>query len=57
MDLDDKVSFISGSTFTVMMTAPLYELGMALLLGLVGGFGGVLGKHIYYKLRDWWVKK
>lgn len=50
--LDTKISFISGTTFTVLMTAPLYELWFALLLGLVGGFGGVIGKHIFYSLRD-----
>ena len=50
MGLDNKISFISGFTLTSLWTMPLYELSMALLLGLVGGIGGVLGKWISYKL-------
>ena len=49
MHLDNKISFISGFTLTSLWTMPLYELSMALLLGLVGGIGGVLGKWIIYK--------
>ena len=30
----------------------LYEIGMALFLGIIGGIGGMLGKELYY-----WVKK
>lgn len=55
MDLDNKISFISGFSLTTLWTMPLYELSMALLLGLVGGIGGVLGKWIIYKLG--WFKK
>ena len=54
--LDTKISFLSGTTFTLIMTAPLYELWFALLLGLVGGFGGVLGKHIFYKAKEFYNK-
>lgn len=50
--LDTKISFLSGTTFTVLMTAPLYELWFALLLGLVGGFGGVVGKEVFYFIRE-----
>lgn len=50
--LDTKISFLSGTTFTLFMTAPLYELWFALLLGLVGGFGGVVGKEVFYFLRE-----
>jgi hypothetical protein len=55
MGLDNKISFISGFTLTSLWTMPLYELGMALLLGLVGGIGGVVGKWIVYKTG--WFKK
>ena len=50
--MDTKISFASGSFLTVLMTAPLYELWFAMMLGLVGGFGGVLGKQLFY-----WVKE
>jgi hypothetical protein len=30
----------------------LYEVGMALLLGIIGGVGGVIGKEIYYFIKD-----
>ena len=50
--LDTKLSFFSGSTLTLFMTAPMMDLWGTLLIGLVGGFGGVLGKHLFYKLKD-----
>ena len=56
MNLDNKISFISGFSLTTLWTMPLYELSMALLLGLVGGIGGVLGKWIIYK-TGWFNKK
>ena len=55
-DLDNKISFISGFSLTTLWTMPIYELSMALLLGLVGGIGGVLGKLIIYK-TGWFNKK
>lgn len=55
MNLDNKISFISGFSLTTLWTMPLYELSMALLLGLVGGIGGVIGKWIIYKTG--WFKK
>ena len=55
MGLDNKISFISGFTLTSLWTMPLFELGMALLLGLVGGIGGVIGKWLINKTG--WFKK
>lgn len=49
--IDNKISFISGFALTSIWTMPLYELGMALALGIIGGLGGVFGKWIAYKLR------
>ncbi len=58
MDLDSKISFLSGSTFTVFMTAPIYnEALMVLLMGVIGGFGGVLGKYVFYAIRDLVTKR
>ena len=50
MGLDNKISFISGFTLSSLWTMPLYELSMALALGIIGGLGGVFGKWIGYKL-------
>ena len=51
MDLDTKLSFFGGSFLTVFMTASLVEVGMAIVLGLVGGFCGVAGKELFYYLK------
>lgn len=50
MDFDTKLSFFSGSFLTVAMTAPIYDIAMALLLGIVGGFAGMVGKLLFQKL-------
>jgi len=50
MDLDNRISFISGFSLTSLWAMPLVELSMALLLGVVGGFGGMVGKFIYTKI-------
>ena len=47
MTIDNKVAFISGFSFTTIYTMTIYEIIMALLLGIVGGFGGMVGKYIY----------
>ena len=53
MDLDNKISFISGFTLTSLWTMPLYEMGMALILGIIGGFGGLVGRAIFKKIEEW----
>jgi hypothetical protein len=53
MDLDNKISFISGFTLTSLWTMPLYDMGMALILGMIGGFGGLVGRLIFKKLEQW----
>jgi hypothetical protein len=55
MGLDNKISFISGFTLTSLWTMPLYDVSMALLLGLIGGIGGVIGKWLINKTP--WFKK
>ena len=49
--MDTKISFFSGSFLTLAISAPLYEMWIALLLGLIGGLGGVLGKELYYLMK------
>jgi len=52
--MNNNFSFLSGFTFTSIYTMSLYEVGMALLLGIIGGIGGVLGKEIYYYIKKKW---
>ncbi len=48
MGLDNKISFISGFTFTAISTVSLMGVAQAAMVGLVGGFFGLLGKELYY---------
>lgn len=57
MDFDTKLSFFSGSLLTVAMTAPLYDIAMALVLGIVGGFAGMLGKYLFQRFVSNYFKK
>ncbi len=50
--MENRFSFISGFALTSIYSMTLYELTMALFLGIVGGFGGVIGKNLYYWIRD-----
>ena len=50
MDLDNKISFLSGFVLTSIWTMTLYELTMALFLGIIGGMGGIIGKWIIRRL-------
>jgi len=49
-NMDNKISFFSGFTITSLWTMPIMEIGMAFLLGIVGGIGGLVGKWIIKKL-------
>ena len=51
MGLDNKISFISGFTFTALSTVSLMGVAQAAMVGLVGGFFGLLGKELYYYLK------
>jgi len=57
MGLDNKISFISGFTFTALSTVSLMGVAQAAMVGLVGGFFGLLGKELYYlvktKFKKW----
>lgn len=50
MNLDNKISFLSGFTLTSIWTMTLYEISLAFFLGIVGGLGGLVGKWIIRKL-------
>ena len=56
-DLDSKISFVSGGGFTILMAGPIYDAAIVLVMGIVGGFGGVFGKEIYYRIKEYIKKK
>ena len=51
--IQQKISFICGFLLTSLWTMPLMEIGMAFLLGLVGGVGGLVGRLIFNKIDKW----
>ena len=68
MDMDNKISFIAGWALTTVTTITLVGVFRAAIIGLVGGFFGLLGKEVYFyvksevkanvpKLKDWWLSK
>lgn len=53
MYMEQKISFFSGFALTSIWTMPLFEMGMALILGIIGGFGGLLGRWLFNKVEKW----
>ena len=51
LDLDSKISFISGYIFTVFAAANFMDILMAAVLGLVGGLFGLAGKDLYAYIK------
>lgn len=49
--MDNKISFIAGWALTTATTVTGMGLFRAALLGLVGGFFGLLGKQLYFYVR------
>jgi ABC-type microcin C transport system permease subunit YejE len=49
--MDNKISFISGFMFTALSTITLMGVAQAAMIGLVGGFFGLLGKELFYYLK------
>ena len=52
MTLDNKISFISGFTFTALSTVTIMGVAQAAMVGLVGGFFGLLGKELFYFVKN-----
>ena len=52
MDLDSKISFVAGYIFTAVSSISILGLVQAALIGLIGGFFGLLGKELYYGLKS-----
>ena len=51
MALDEKISFFSGYALTVATAVSMVGLLQAALVGLVGGFFGLIGKEVFYYLK------
>lgn len=66
--MDNKISFIAGYILTAATTITAAGVLNAIVLGLLGGFFGIIGKEAYYytrdqvksalpKAKDWWSVK
>ena len=51
MEMDAKLSFFTGWLFTTVSTITLMGFVQAALMGLVGGFFGLLGKEAFYYIK------
>ena len=50
--MDNKISFIAGWFLTAATTITAAGLLNAIVLGLLGGFFGIIGKEAYFYTRD-----
>ena len=50
--MDAKLSFFTGWLFTTVSTITLMGFFQAALIGLIGGFFGLLGKECFYYLKN-----
>lgn len=60
MSIDNKISFFAGYIFTAASSVTLLGFVNAAIIGLVGGFFGLLGKECYYYVKNeiqQWRKK
>ena len=51
MSLDGKISFFGGYILTAATTISMMGVAQAALVGLVGGFFGLIGKEIFYFVK------
>lgn len=51
--MDNKISFVAGWFLTAASTVTAAGVLNAIILGLMGGFFGLLGKEGYYYTRDY----
>lgn len=60
MDIDNKISFLSGFIFTASTAINAMGWLQAAAVGLIGGFFGLLGKETFYYIKNeykLWRKK
>ena len=50
--MDNKISFLAGYILTAASAISAAGFLNAIILGLLGGFFGLLGKEAYYFTRD-----
>ena len=53
--MDNKISFIAGYFLTMATTISAAGILNAIVLGLLGGFFGIIGKEAYFYIRDQYV--
>jgi len=51
MSIDNKISFFAGYIFTAASSVTLLGFLNAAIIGLIGGFFGLLGKEVYYYIK------
>ena len=51
MTIDSKISFFAGYIFTAASSVSLLGFLNAAIIGLIGGFFGLLGKEVYYYVK------
>lgn len=51
MSIDNKISFFAGYIFTAATSVSLLGFVNAAIIGLIGGFFGLLGKEVYYYVK------
>lgn len=51
MTIDSKISFFAGYIFTAATSVSLLGFLNAAIIGLIGGFFGLLGKEVYYYIK------
>ena len=51
MSIDNKISFFAGYIFTAVSSVSLLGFLNAAIIGLIGGFFGLLGKEVYYYVK------
>ena len=50
--MDNKISFLAGYILTAASAISAAGFLNAIILGLLGGFFGIIGKEAYYYVRD-----
>lgn len=61
------IAFVSGDIFTTLFSVyylsdiawlhPIFKLIMAALVGIIGGFSGLLGKDLYTLFAEWYKNR
>ena len=51
MTLDGRISFLGGYILTAATTISIMGIFQAALVGLVGGFFGLIGKEVFYYIK------